>query len=185
MKKAIAYQLMFLFVSMTVFAQDTKKEAETVKTKMDIFASKTGTIVKFLDYNLSGIKGSYGTNTETRIRKITSGTVSGYFFQIEKAGQYSSSKASIDYNDLLELIKAVKTLKVEVDADLATNPDYLENKFTTVDGFQVGYYINKGKVAWYIKLEKYGSDSSVFIPNSDLILAAFEEGKAKIEQLKQ
>ena len=185
MKKSITLLLMFLFVSMPILAQDTKKEAETVKTKMDVFASKTGTIMKFVDYNLSGIKGSYGTSTETRIRKITSGTVSGYFFQIEKAGQYGSSKASIDYNDLLELIKALKTLKTEVDIDITTSPDYLENKFTTVDWFQVGYFINKGKATWYLKLEKYGSDSSVFIQNSDLILVAFEEGKAKIEQLKQ
>lgn len=35
------------------------------------------------------------------------------------------------------------TLKAEVEKDIAANPDYLENKFVTVDGFQVGYYVSK------------------------------------------
>ncbi|WP_264520950.1 hypothetical protein [Flavobacterium sp. N1994] len=183
-KKSKTLLLFLLIGTLTSFAQDTKKESEPIKTKMDAFTSKTGSIVKFLDYNLQGIKISYGGKIETRVRKIISGTVSSYFFQIEKSGQYSNSTASIEYLDLMEVIKAVKTLKQEVENDLASNPDYLENKFTTVDGFKVGYYISKGKINWYLKLEKYGSDNTVFIDNAELILNAFEEAKSKIEQLK-
>lgn len=168
-----------------IYGQDIKKEAKTIETKMDAFASKTGIITKFTDTKLGGLKLSYGGVAETRIRKINSGTASSYFYQIEKEGKYSSSTASIEYTDLLEVIKALKTLKAEVDRDIAVNPDYLENKFVTVDGFQVGYYVSKGKSSWYLKLEKYGSDNTIFIDNGDTIDNAFNEAKSKIEEIKK
>lgn len=183
MKNYIILILSF-FVFSSSFAQDAKKEIEKEKTKMDAFASKTGTIMKFVDFNLSGIKQSYGKLIETRIRKVSSGTLSTYFFQIVKTGQYSNPTASIEYNDLIEVIKAIQPLKTDVEKDVATNPDYLENKFTTVDGFQVGYYISKGKATWFLKLEKYGSDSSVFIDNVNQIEQYFEEAKNKIDEIK-
>lgn len=176
--------LVAMFSISISFSQETKKDVEKEKTKMDAFASKTGTIIKFIDFNLSGIKQSYGKPIETRIRKISSGTLSNYFYQIVKPGQYSNSTASIEYNDLLEVIKAFQSLKIDVEKDTSLNPDYLENKFTTVDGFQVGYYISKAKIAWYLKLEKYGSDSSVFIDNMSQIEQSFDEAKNKIEELK-
>lgn len=168
----------------TLFAQEVKKEAETAKTKMDMFSSKTGTITKFTDFQLPNLKTSF-VGAETRIRKISNGLTNTYFYQIEKVGKYSSSIASIEYSDLLEVLKAIKTLKLEVDKDVASNPDYLENKFITVDGFQIGYYVSEGKVSWYIKLEKYGSDNTLFIDNGDTVESAFTDAKNKIDELKK
>ncbi|NNT71674.1 hypothetical protein HKT18_05530 [Flavobacterium sp. IMCC34852] len=184
MKKIITILLIALLTSISSYAQDVKKEIEKEKTKMDVFASKTGTIIKFTDYNLNRIKTSYASS-EARIRKISSGTSSTYFFQIVKSGQYSNSTASIEYSDLLEVIKALSSLKNEVEKDITANPDYLENKFTTVDGFKVGYLISKGKVTWYIQLEKYGSDNTLFIDKVETIEASFEEAKNKMEELKK
>ena len=82
-------------------------------------------------------------------------------------------------------MKAVKVLKGEVTSDIAAKSDYMENKFVTVDGFQVGYYVSKGKASWYIKLEKYGSDNTLFIDNGDTIETAFTDAKSKIDELKK
>jgi uncharacterized protein with ParB-like and HNH nuclease domain len=104
-----------------------------------------------------------------------------------KSGQYSTNTASIEYSDLLEVIKALKTLQSEEPKDVASNPDYLENKFITVDGFEVGYYVDKGKSTWYLKLEKYGNDNNtLFIKDgSSNIETAFNDAKTKIEELKK
>ncbi|NDW17954.1 hypothetical protein D0T53_03355 [Dysgonomonas sp. 216] len=176
--------LLTLGCTFTLFAQDAKKEAETIKTKMDAFSSKTGTITKFIDTKLPNLKTSY-SSPETRIRKISNTNISAYFYQIEKEGKYSNNTASIEYSDLLEVIKALSVLKVDESKDIALNPDYLENKFVTVDGFQIGYFVSKGKSTWYIKLEKYGSDNTVFINDVNIVEAAFTEAKNKIEELKK
>ncbi len=184
--KTTATIAMTLFMTnATLFAQDVKKEAESVKTKMDMFSSKTGTITKFIDNKLPNLKTSYGGAEKTKIRKIINGANSAYFYQITKEGKYSNSTASIEYNDLLEVLKALKALLPEVEKDIASNPDYLENKFVTIDGFQVGYYVSGGKASWYIKLEKYGSDNTLFIDNGNTIETAFTEAKNKIDELKK
>jgi len=176
--------LTLLIFHLNTSAQEAKKEIKTIETKMDVFASKAGTITRFTDSELPSLKLSYGGIAETRIRKISSGTINGYFYQISKEGKYNTATASIEYADLLEIIKALKTLKSTVDGDIAANPDYMENKFTTVDGFQVGYYVKKGKSTWYLKLEKYGSDATAFVEDADAIETAFNDAKSKIEELK-
>lgn len=175
---------LLLLASTTSYGQDAKKEADAIKTKMDVFASKTGTITKYVDTKLPNLKTSFGS-AETRIRKISNGVTSAFFYQIVKEGKYSNSTASIEYNDLLEVLKALKVLKLEVDKDIVSKPDYLENKFITVDGFQIGYYVSNSKASWYIKLEKYGSDNTLFIDNGDSIETAFTEAKNKIDELKK
>lgn len=182
--KKLTLILLMAFCSFALLAQETKKDAESVKTKMDEFSSKTGTITKFTDANLPKLKTTYAS-PETRIRKVNSGSTTAYFYQIEKDGKYSSTTASIEYSDLLEVIKALSVLKEEVDKDISANPDYLENKFTTVDGFQIGYYVSKGKASWYIRLQRYGSDNTVFIDDVNVIETAFSEAKSKIEELKK
>ncbi|WP_299798537.1 hypothetical protein [uncultured Maribacter sp.] len=151
---------------------------------MEQFASQSGVITKFTDTNLSNLKAGY-TVAETRIRKLNSADNVKYFYQIEKPGKYGSSTASIIYSDLLEIIKAFNSLKSEVDNDVSNNPDYLENKFITEDGFQLGYYVSKEKATWYIKLEKYGSDKTLFIKDLKQIESNFTEAKNKIEELKK
>lgn len=180
----ITIVMTLLLGSVTLFAQDVKKEAESVKTKMDMFSSKTGTITKFTDTKLPNLKTSFG-GAETKIRKIINGASSAYFYQITKEGKYSNSTASIEYNDLLEVLKALKALQPEVEKDIAASPDYLENKFITIDGFQVGYYVSNGKASWYVKLEKYGSDNTLFIDNGNTIETAFTEAKNRIDELKK
>ncbi|WP_041257374.1 hypothetical protein [Fibrella aestuarina] len=175
-----------LLATCQIHAQDAKKEAQEVKTKMDIFTSKTGIITKFVDYKLPPIKTSFGASSETRIRKVSSGTIPPvYFYQIEKESKYTTSVASIEYADLLEVIKAIASLKSEVDKDVASKSDYLENKFTTVDGFQVGYYVGAdGAPKWYLKLSRYGSDQTLFVDGLSTIETAFDGAKAKIDSVK-
>jgi hypothetical protein len=184
MLKIATLILTILIGNLSIFAQDVKKDADSAKTKMDMFSSKTGTITKLTDNKLPNLKTSFGS-VETRIRKVSNGITSAFFYQITKEGKYSNSTASIEYADLVEVLKAIKALKSENDKDIALNPDYLENKFITVDGFQVGYYVSAGKSSWYIKLEKYGSDNTLFIENGDTIEISFTEAKNKIDELKK
>lgn len=162
-----------------VFCQEQKEQ----KSKMQEFVSKTGTILKFEDYKLPNVKLSYAV-TESKIRKIISGSEEKMFFQISKKGKYGDKTASIAYEDLLEVQKALLNLKTQTETDMNTLSDYLENKFITEDGFEIGYYVSKGKITWYINLEKYGSDNTVFTKDYKVFENMFKSGKEKIEELK-
>ena len=89
----------------------------------------------------------------------------------------------VEYSDLVEINKAISRLVADVDADVATNPDYLENKFRTADGFEIGYYVSKQKPHLYIKLERYSS-STVFLKSQQDVVDAFKAAQTKIEELK-
>lgn len=163
--------------------QDRVKDTEITKTKIETLVSNTGSIVKLVDTILPDLQTSYSTS-ETRIRKITNGGETAYFYQIESKVKYSKSTASIEYSDIDEVLKALKILLSEVEADIASNPDYTENKFVTVDGFQVGYYISEGKANWFITLERSGSDNTLFVSEGKVIETAFTDAKNKIDVLK-
>ena len=182
MKQLLFILLICLLGFGSVSAQDAKV-AKKEASKMDAFASKTGVIIKYIDFNLPNLKLTRGI-AETKIRQLYSGQEIGYFYQISKEGQYDTKTASIAFEDLIEVLKAIQSLKEAAEADNNLNPYYLENKFVTEDGFEVGYYVSKRKLAWYLVLEKYGSGNTIFLNGVTDIETAFNEAKTKIETLK-
>lgn len=181
MKKVIL--LLLLVLPMCVFGQADNNAKQM--TKFEEFSSATGKIVKFQDYSLPNMAQSFIGILETSIRTIMGGNTNAYFYRIEEPETHSrlSHIAMIEYSDLIETNKALDKLCASVDADIAANPDYLENKFRTIDGFEIGYYISKGKASWFMKLERY-SQSTVFVKNQQTLVDAFKNAQAKIEELK-
>jgi hypothetical protein len=171
-----------MLIVWNVNAQDSK-DVKAVNTKMDSFVSKTGQILKFVDYSLPNLKIKLGI-AETKVRKVISGGETKYFYSVSYKGQYDTKSAYIADEDLTEVIKAVSSLKSEAITD-AGSQDYIENKFVTVDEFQVGYYVSDGKVVWFMVLEKYGSGNTIFINDISLLESAFDSGKQKLEELKR
>lgn len=181
MKKLIL--LYCILFSSIVFSQDDKTKEK--QSKMLDFVSQTGVILKFEDYELPKVKLSYGI-AESKIRKIINGDRQEYFLQISKKGEYDTKVVSIAYEDLLEIIKALSTLEEASQIDATnTDSDYLENKFITDDGFEVGYYVSGQKINWFMRLEKYGRGATIFLKDYDTVKSAFTEGENKIESLKQ
>jgi len=179
MKKLIIF--LAILLPMSGFAQNSEEKKQT---KFEEFSSKTGTILKFVDVKMPNIPQAFMGTLETSIRIIKSGSGNHYFYRIEEPETSRSIAhiAMIEQADLIEINKALKVLSAEVDADIAGNPDYLENKFKTVDGFEIGYYVSKGKASWYMKLERYGK-STVFVKSKEVLLEAFENAQAKMAEL--
>jgi hypothetical protein len=186
MKRISISILLLNFFVLIAHAQELKKEEKATPTKIEAFTSKTGSIIKFQDSKLSYIKTKYADPVETRIRKVIVGPETKFFYQIDKSGKYDShSIASIEYSDLLEVIKAMSVLKADVEKDIAQLPDYIENKFVTSDGFAIGYYVSGGKAVWYLKLEKYGSDNTIFLGDNVALDTELKNAKSKIDELKK
>lgn len=179
-------KLLFLFAALSsvcAFAQN-KEEAKQL-TKFEQYASATGRIVKFQDVKMPSIPGLILSGLQTSIRMIMGAGQDAFFYRIEEPETTRSIAhiAMIEYSDLVEINNALKTLTASVESDIAANPDYLENKFRTEDGMEVGYYVSNGKANWFLKLERYTS-STVFPKNQEVIVDAFKNAQAKIEELK-
>ena len=173
------FLLLMAVVPLFAYSQDAKEA-----TKFEVFSSKTGSIMKYIDTNMPALPLNWGS-LQTSVRTVMSDQGVAYFYRIERAEMQSlpARTAMIEYSDLVEINKALGKLVASVSADLQSNPDYLENKFITEDGFQIGYYVSSGKANWYMKLEKYTS-STVFVKNSDVLISAFSGAQQKIEELK-
>ena len=96
------FTLLILLFSTLALAQEKKKEIKPVETKMEIFASKTGTITKFIDFKMPALKLFLGEFAETRVRKVIVGNEWKYFYLIEKESKSAHTTASIEYSDLLD-----------------------------------------------------------------------------------
>ena len=180
MKKV--FVILALMMPMVLFAQN---DVEKKLTKFEQFTSKTGRISKFVDVKTPNIPESFMGSLDTSIRTLMGEESNSYFYRIEERETSRSVAhiAMIEYSDLVEINKALTKLVGEVEADCTANPDYLENRFITEDGFQIGYYVSKGKASWYLKLERYSS-STVFIKNAEALTSNFPAAQKKIEELK-
>ncbi|MCZ2223352.1 MAG: hypothetical protein LC122_06950 [Chitinophagales bacterium] len=86
MTRKITLAITALLLTISSIAQDVKQETQKVETKLEEFASKTGTIVKLIDSKQPDLKLVYYGTAETRVRKIIIGADSKYFYQIENKG---------------------------------------------------------------------------------------------------
>lgn len=181
MKKVLI--VLMLVIPFLCYSQSNEESKKL--TKFEEFSSKTGSITKFVDTTMPNIPQSFMGSLEAGVRTIIGSQNNAYFYRIEEAetSRSTSHIAMIEYSDLVEINKALNKLLSEVDSDIQSNPDYLENKFVTEDGFQVGYYVSKGKASWYMKLERYSS-STVFVKNAEVVTSALKDAQSKIEELK-
>lgn len=182
MKRIIFVLMMALTMPVVLNAQN---DAAKKLTKFEQITSKTGRISKFVDVNMPSIPQSFMGSLSTSIRTVMGEQSNSYFYRIEESetSRSTSHIAMIEYSDLVEINKALAKLVAEVDADCSANPDYLENRFVTNDGFQIGYYVSKGKANWYMNLERY-SNSTVFIKNAESLTTNLLAAQKKIEELK-
>jgi hypothetical protein len=188
MKKILL--LMVIVLPMSMYSQDVDNQSSKEKTKMEQFISDTGMSIKLIDTVVDGLVGNYmftSYKSENCVREVVKGNESKYFYRIErKAKDGDGGCAFIEYEDLKEIINAIKSMRDDIKTDVLKEADYLENKFMTDDYFVVGYYVKKKKVTWFIRLEKYGSNKYLYFNDKgedggDYILSNFEKACSVIE----
>ena len=188
MKKILL--LMVIALPMSMYSQDVDNQSSKEKTKMEQFISDTGMSIKLIDTVVDGLVGNYmftSYKSENCVREVVKGNESKYFYRIErKAKDGDGGCAFIEYEDLKEIINAIKSMRDDIKTDVLKEADYLENKFMTDDYFVVGYYVRKKKVTWFIRLEKYGSNKYLYFNDKgedggDYILGNFEKACSVIE----
>ncbi len=155
MKRYLWFVLFLLAFALNLNAQN---DSIFRVTKHSVIDSRKGSIIKFVDKKLKTIqynpKSMYGISC--KIRTFFDEGENAYFVIL------AEGRAMIAYSDLVEVNKAFEKLFKEVDSDCALNPDYLENKYVTDDGFKIGYYIEKSKAHWFANFNTFSRSTQTF-----------------------
>lgn len=172
--KKLVFVLMFLGLLIIGLAAEEKQ-----LTEVEQFLSRTGKIIRFNEYSL----GRLCMDTNVSVRKIESeGEVLYACIITKNNGDYGDATAFILEEDLNEILSVLEILKKQSIEDEGKK-QYIENKFITNDGFRIGYYTTKGKIQWFMKLERFASRSSIW-PKLDKIESLLKQAKEKIAEIK-
>ena len=183
--KKIILLIVVVFHALNICAQTSESSDE--KSKYELFTSAYGAQIKFRDYKVDGIKSGWvGFGLASTVRIVWSDAGTGYFAKLEVTNSTQSPTAFVEEGDLVNIIAAVQKMQTEIDADLAENPDYFENKYVTPDGFTIGYWIDssnkKSPLQWFYRLERGTSAYKIEI---DKVLPILEDTLSKLREVKR
>ncbi len=166
------------------------------ETKYDKFISTYGAYVQFFDYKLpinfrtkdeqinATIRIFIDLNTKKKTSFLCLRSYSGNIW----IGKIATAFEIIEYSDLLKIIDSIPKLKECT--NLIPNKDvYMETKFITEDGFEIGFYKEnaKHKNNWFIamryKYEDKWYNHRIYLKEDSDIETAFMQAKEKMEEL--
>ena len=181
MKRLLFFAVLWMF-SLSSFSQaetaDQEENQVKKETKYEKFFSNYGTFLRFVEYKLPKFDFQKDWINETCIREfvdINNGEKS-YFLRIRSG--YPRQTESIAYEDLIKVIDAIKQLKSQFAKDSQVG-NYLEFRFTTEDGMQIGYYYSDNKPTWFMTV----MGNTRFFKKDFDFEKAFVNAKQEIEKL--
>jgi len=97
--------------------------------------------------------------------------------------QYGDKSAIIAKDDLIEISKALQSLRKQSQLESATELEYRERYFETNDGFKIGYYQIGTNQTFFIDLNNYQSDDTVLFYDVRGLEAAVSQAIVKVSEL--
>lgn len=183
MKKYLVL-LVTLMLSMTSYAQESKKEFKSESNSVE-FLNKSGTFIYKDFFDLPAVKkiefqvlimSDFVENTKIGcLRLIT------YY----KASYGTSTYiGTLDYDEIDACIQCLEKLNNDIINTTPTN--YVEVEYRTKDGVEIGAYYNVQKAKWtaYVYTRSYTRDSAEYINSENIvkIIDNLKKAKAMIDE---
>jgi hypothetical protein len=131
-----------------------------------------------------GKVGSTTVKTAVITNLLTSDKSKGIRIEKPSTKQYGSDAiAFIDEDEIDGLLKSIQLIKEEIAPVVPS--DYTEVSFKSRSGFEAGCFVSKEKWSYYLKIDKYNSDSYHFLKDGDLdkFESLIKEAKSKLSTL--
>ncbi len=180
MKKLLITMILTVFF-FTVVAQQAAKTKEHEISNAEKFSDRSGSLIQkeFIDIgSLDQCKIQVAKFTDL----MNGQKSSAVRFEYEYKSSYSSGTklALLDADEIDGLIKSIKIIQEKVLPISASN--YTEVNFSSRSGFSAGCFSKKDTWTTFMKLEKYDSNSYIFMEKDDLekLLTILEQAKAKL-----
>lgn len=179
MKKIV---VLFFGLALTSIAYGQAK-VEKQTTQAEQFSATAGTLIEKQFIDIGKAKGV--AVQVMKLKDLNSGiSKTALRFEYEYKSSYTTDTkiATLDLDEIDGLIKSMNNLKLNVFN--STRDVYTEVTFRSRTGLEAGAYFDIEKIKWvaFIKLEKYDSNSQVFLSTEDFtsILTLVEQAKAKM-----
>lgn len=190
MKHKILLTLFLFAISFSVLSYSQQNDSGINKSSIITKSSNdSGVFIKYVDVYLPELKLLRTFETLEVSVRIFFNEVNGYHFML--SNNTGDVILKIEYSKLVEINNALLLLSANLDNDIATQPDYLENKYL-VDDIAVGYFARKGytvnsrNFGWFIDSP---SGTRIFFnqtnPNKISFLEMLNMIQSKIEELKK
>lgn len=172
--------LTFIVASFATFAQQSKvKEQET--SNAEKFSERSGSLIQKEFIDIGDIK-----KCDLKVIHYTDlvggQKTSALKFEYDYKSSYSSdTKAAVlDADEIDGLIKSIKIIQEKIFPSVPAT--YTEVSFRSRSGFESGCFSKKDTWSAYMKLERFDSNSYVFMDKEDLgkLLTLLEQAKTKL-----
>lgn len=163
------------------FAQQVAKAKEQEVSNAEKFSERAGSLVQKEFIDIGSLK-KCDIQVATFTDLISGQKSSAVRFEYEYKSSYSSDTkvALLDEDEIDGLMKSIKIIQDKVLPTTATN--YTEVNFRSRSGFAAGCFSKKESWTTFMKLEKFDSNSYVFMDKEDLtsLLNLLQQAKAKL-----
>lgn len=191
MKIKILFTALLLSIFFSTFSYSQQNDSDSINTSSIITKSSndSGVYIKYVDVYLREQKLIRMFETLDVSVRIFLREVNGYYFMLNNFN--TDDIVLIEYSKLVKINNALLSLSANLDNDIATQPDYLENKYLVGD-IAIGYYVRKGytvnsrNFGWFIDTP---SGSRLFFNQANPNKISFQEMlkmiQSKIEELQK
>lgn len=179
--KRVLIVISISFLHAITFGQQPAKVKEQETSNAEKFSERSGSLIQKEFITIGTLK-----KCEIQVAKFTdliSGQKSSAVrFEYEYKSSYSTDTklALLDQDEIEGLIKSIKIMQEKILPTVAGN--YTEVNFSSRSGFSAGCFSKKDSWTTFMKLEKYDSNSYIFMDKEDLnsLLGILDQAKAKL-----
>lgn len=181
MKKTLFVTLISILLNGVFCYGQTDLAKAKDESNAEKFSNRSGVLIQKTFEDVGTIK-----KCEIQVARfqdlISNQKTNGIRFEYEYKSSYSSDTklALLDADEIEGLIKSIKIIQEKILPNSSTN--YTEVSFRSRSGFEAGCFTNKGSWSTYIKLEKYDSNSYIFMDKDDLgqLLLLLQQAQSKL-----
>ncbi|MCO4291866.1 hypothetical protein NF867_03200 [Solitalea sp. MAHUQ-68] len=177
MKRILLLASILIFALNLFGQQKAESSAPKEQSKADKFSERSGSLIsnEFIDLGNIGGSGLLGGSAKAQVVILTDLLKNEKLLALrfekytsKSYGGGTTSIATIDTDELSGLITSINYINEKI---INTTPgNYTEVKYYSRDGFSAGCYYTSEKKDWvfFLKLEKYDSDSYVWLKQKDI-----------------
>jgi len=178
MKKPF-FALLLIVFSTLLHAQ--KEAPQKQESNAEKFSDKAGSLIE-KEFDQVGDVAKCKIQVVTYKDLLDGHKLTAVLFEFEARASYGSDtkRAVLDADEIDALISSIRMIKDKVMPTQATK--YTEVNFKSRSGFMAGCFSKKDKWSTFMKLEKYDSNSYVWLEDGDFdkLLTVLQAAKAKL-----